>query len=393
MFINTKLKSQSVSAYFKSLGIKNCFTKEDFWRHVTEVDSFLAKELQPIMERKLKGNLYEVKNRTLPFSLAVESWTLNFHQSLLNWINQQTHLKPKRILEIGCDNGLLSCWFASVFPDAEIVGIEQCGNGIQCAQQLAIQQGLNNVSFYQMDFMEVTEHFSLNSFDLIISSRTFHEIMGPIMISNYWSLLEYMKENPTYGDSRYLEIVHRLLTEDGLYLSCEQLKNSADLGRWANVLQDAGFHIQWDDSSTIEYHEIGVDRLSPVIVATKRETSLETLKGMEHLYTKGFPLVFEEGRSYKGGTAEFAYQQLGEKTFFTGIQLKVMNHWHVFRLELWETDRFLLVYNYGNMGYHELDILPACAYEEAHRLMEEAVGEFGHLGPLVWYHNLDERPE
>ena len=88
MFINTKLKSQSVSAYFKSLGIKNCFTKEDFWRHVTEVDSLLAKELQPIMERKLKGNLYEVKNRALPFSLAVESWTMNFHYSLLNWISR-----------------------------------------------------------------------------------------------------------------------------------------------------------------------------------------------------------------------------------------------------------------------------------------------------------------
>jgi len=71
----------------------------------------------------------------------------------------------------------------------------------------------------------------------------------------------------------------------------------------------------------------------------------------------------------------------------------VTYHWHVFRLEIWESASFLLVYNYGNMGYHELHILTAGAFEVAQRMIDEAVDEFAHLGPMVWYHSLEERPE
>lgn len=171
------------------------------------------------------------------------------------------------------------------------------------------------------------------------------------------------------------------------------MKNTGDVGKWANSLQEAGLYVHWDDSGTIEYHDLEVDRQSPVIVAGKKKTILATLEGLEHLYTKDHPFVLKEGRSYKGALAEFAYHRVVEKTFFSGIQLKVTYHWHVFRLEIWESASFLLVYNYGNMGYHELHILTAGAFEDAQRMIDEAVDEFAHLGPMVWYHSLEERPE
>ncbi|MFP5109298.1 methyltransferase domain-containing protein [Neobacillus sp. C211] len=383
MSIETKQRKPRISAYFKTLGIKDCKSKRGFWKHVTGVDSVLAEELEPLICRKKQGNIYEVKNGTLPFSLAVESWTKSFHKSFLTWINQQKQLKPKRILEIGCDNGLLACWYATRFPDAEIIGIDQSGNGIRCAKELAKQLGLTNVSFYRIDFMDLREHFLLNSFDLIISVRAFHEIMGPLFFPKYWSLPDYLKENPTYGDSKYLQIVDDLLTDDGTYLSCERLENPADVGKWANSLSQANFQVQWDDCDIIDYHELGANKRSPIIVATKRQTGITTLEGMEHLYTKDHPIVLEAGKSYSGAKAEFAYHRLGEKTFKSGHYLDVPNHWHMFRFEIWETSSFLIVYNYGNMGHRHLDILSAGAYLEAQLLIEEAKEKSSHLGPIV----------
>lgn len=393
MSIETKEKKPSIAAYFKSLGIKDCKSKLAFWKHVTGVDTILAEELEPLISRKKKGNLYEVKNRTLPFSLAVESWTMDFHKSLLNCINRQTRLKPKRMLEIGCDNGLLACWYATRYPDAEIIGIDQSESGIRCAKQLATQLGLSNVSFYQIGFMELLDHFSKHSFDVIISVRSFHEIMGPIFIQNYWSLPEHLKEKPTFGDSWYLQIIEFFLTPIGTYLSCERLESPADVGKWANLLKEANLHVQWSDSEIIDYYDFRTKKQSPIIVATKKETGLSTLEGMEHLFTKNQPLIIEAGQSYTTVNAEFAFLRLGEKTFQSGKYLAVPNHWFMYRFEVWETNNFLLVYCYGNMGYRQLDILPAGAYGEAELLMEQAAGQFSHLGPIVKYDSLKDRPE
>ncbi|MDN3016144.1 methyltransferase domain-containing protein [Paenibacillus sp. BSR1-1] len=390
MPIETKQRKPSISSYYKTLRIKDCKSKRSYWKHVRGVDSVLAEELEPLLCREKQGNFYDVKNASLPFSLAVESWTMSYHKSILSWINQQKKLKPKRILEIGCDNGVLACWYATRFPDAEIIGIDQSENGIQCANELAKQLGLANVSFYRIEFLDLRERFLMNSIDLIISVRTFHEIMGPIFFPKYWSLQDYLKKNPTYRNWRYLQIVDDLLTEDGTYLSFERLENPADLGKWANSLNQVNLHVQWDKCDIIDYNEFGTDKCSPIVVVSKSETGLATQEGIECFYTKDHSIVLEAGESYSGAKAEIAYHRLGKKTFQSGYYLDVPNHWHVFRFEIWETKSFLLVYSYGNMGYRHLDILPAGAYEDAQSLIEEVMRQFSHLGPMVQYNNLED---
>ncbi|WP_042455027.1 methyltransferase domain-containing protein [Neobacillus dielmonensis] len=389
MTIQTK---PSITDYFESMEIEACTSKSDFWKHVTAVNPILTEELAPLFSRTKQGNLYAVKNQSLPFSLAVESWTLSFHKAFLNWITQQKQFKPKRILEIGCDNGLLTCLYATLYPDAEVVGIDRGNAGIRCAQQLTRKLGLTNVSFFQNEFMELPDHFLTHSFDLIISVRTFHEIMGPVLISRYWSLPEYLKGNPTYGDRAYMQIVDDLLTEEGVYFSCERLENPADLGKWANLLRDANLHVQWHESGLIDYHEFGVKKRSPVIIAAKKETGLDTLDGMEQLYTKNSLLVLENRSFYRGAKGEYAFHRLGEKKLLSGQYLHVTNHWYEFRCELWETNKFLLVYCYGNMGHRHLEILSAGAYSEGNILLNQLMEPYIHLGPIVHYKKLEERP-
>ncbi|WP_462413214.1 methyltransferase domain-containing protein [Neobacillus sp. Marseille-QA0830] len=392
MLIEPIQKKTTISDFFESTGIKASTSRSDFWKHVSAVDPILSEELEPLFSRKKNGNLYEVKNRTLSFSLAVESWTISFHTALLNWFNSQKQLKPKRILEIGCDNGLMACWYATHFPDAEIIGIDQEKNGIRCAEQLASQLELNNISFFKMDFAELQEYFLEDSFDLIISVRTFHEIMGPVLISKYWSLAEYLKGAPMYGDRTYMQIVENLLTEDGAYLSCERLENPGDLGKWANLLHEADLNVQWDQSDIIDFQELGKNKRSPVIFATKKETGIATIDGLEYLYTRNSNPFLVEGKSLKGAKAEFAFHHLLNKKFHTGRHLEATNHWYRFRFEIWETRTLLLVYCCGNMGHRHLDILPAGAYHDAEVLLEEVIESFIHLGSLVSYNSLQEIP-
>ena len=73
-----------------------------------------------------------------------------------------------RVLELGCGTGTNLNWQAHGFPESEFVGIDLAQNHIVEAKQDAEELGLQNVSFFQQDVMEITEK-TFGKFDYIIA--------------------------------------------------------------------------------------------------------------------------------------------------------------------------------------------------------------------------------
>ena len=75
------------------------------------------------------------------------------------------------VAEAGCDCGIVSCFIAQRYPEAEVTGADLCAEGISAAEKLAEKLGLSNVRFVK----GAAETLDAGAFDVVFSLRTMHE--------------------------------------------------------------------------------------------------------------------------------------------------------------------------------------------------------------------------
>ena len=76
-----------------------------------------------------------------------------------------------RVAEAGCDCGIVSCFIAQRYPEAEVTGADLCVEGISAAEKLAEKLGLPNVRFVN----GAAETLEAGAYDVVFSLRTMHE--------------------------------------------------------------------------------------------------------------------------------------------------------------------------------------------------------------------------
>ncbi|WP_200930584.1 class I SAM-dependent methyltransferase [Pseudorhodoferax sp. Leaf274] len=100
-------------------------------------------------------------------------------RSVCNYVQRQLPgFKPRRILDMGCTVGHSTLPYKTLFPDAEVWGIDVGGPCIRYAHARAAALGVE-VNFAQMN-AEQTD-FADGHFDLIVSHILLHETSGKAM--------------------------------------------------------------------------------------------------------------------------------------------------------------------------------------------------------------------
>ncbi len=163
-------------------------------------------------------NFYNFKNQSLSMSLAIsEVFDSDYIRKICNWISDNKELFGHTILDIGCDCGVLTCFIAKYFPEAEVIGIDRSKNAIKCAKELAGRFGLKNVSFIQ------TELTSFNgSFDTILYARVTQENITEKGISCYNTFFD-ISELYKIQVEMILGQVGSLLDKQGTLISFEMI--------------------------------------------------------------------------------------------------------------------------------------------------------------------------
>jgi ubiquinone/menaquinone biosynthesis C-methylase UbiE len=157
-----------VQQYLDAVGITPRRIVDDFERflverHATAGAAFLnlshGRANSPQDEENyaaLVERLYRAKNASWELSRDVTSQYAGrqYANYLSLFVAAKEPPTATRILDIGCDNGIATCFYASQFPDAEVVGIDRCAEGIACAKHLANALGLKNTTFIHGDACE-----------------------------------------------------------------------------------------------------------------------------------------------------------------------------------------------------------------------------------------------
>ncbi len=174
------MASTSVEGYFKSIGIGRPKSRAVFERNGRKRFGKVFEELLYVLEQRASGveiDPYEVKNSSLDLSLHVGEYaSSNMWSEFATWLVRRNLPNPREVLDLGCENGVLTCFYTTLWPNATIVGVERSQAAVLAARELGKRLGLGNVSFEQAD----ARHFvdaKPDRFQIILATHVMHELL------------------------------------------------------------------------------------------------------------------------------------------------------------------------------------------------------------------------
>ena len=134
----------------------------------------LALEAKEIYENDQKSTEIpgvKVKNKDLETTMDFAGYYYDLYRQFFAWFidfknSHDKNLDGKKILDLGCDNGITTCFVANLYPNSEIIGVDKCKKGIKCAEEIAQKLGVKNVKFEAVDAKKVDKFFKEEKFDL-----------------------------------------------------------------------------------------------------------------------------------------------------------------------------------------------------------------------------------
>ena len=269
--------NQLIKTYIETLGLKEFKTNEAFWNHLeSRHDESILDRLDDAFIAQIDGTdeeaVYRVKNETLALSLDVSNYSTNLYANYFKWYVPPTMAAdkeiPRKILDIGCDNGIVTCFYGLLFPQSIVIGIDIQENSLKCANALKEKLNLKNVSFLKLDVKEIGHYFPSHPFDLITSVRSFHEIIGFPEPPEVDSRDELLKMNVIYDEHNLVALIKNALNgEKSEFITTERLVDEDALFLWEKALEKAKLNIK--NSGYIEFHELGVEQHMPILVTKK----------------------------------------------------------------------------------------------------------------------------
>jgi SAM-dependent methyltransferase len=204
---------------------------------------------------ELIDHLYRAKNATWELSRDVTSQHAG--RQYANYLTLFASVKEPpaaaRVVDIGCDNGLATCFYASMFPEAEVIGIDRCAEGIACAVHLAQMLGLTNVRFIHGDAFESgLDSRHADACDLVTMT-----------LSGYEAL-----ENPQLSVAAIVAWCHRLVSPPGTLIAMEPGMTELLLEIDRQFAEQVLVNLFFEDSG-------GNETTAKVMVAHKQELGRE----------------------------------------------------------------------------------------------------------------------
>jgi 2-polyprenyl-3-methyl-5-hydroxy-6-metoxy-1,4-benzoquinol methylase len=395
---NKSKDQQFVISYLNQLELKACRNNKQYWSILaSRYDKATLEKLERAFDDRVEGDhsdtVYDIKNQNLRLSLDVANFSADLYRQYFEWfMTNQKDKSPKKFLDIGCENGIVSCFYAMRFPEAEVIGIDIQQNAISCAKELASQLEISNISFITTDLRDIKSFSSNLSFDLITSLRSFHEIIGGFVEPpRHWSITEILQMDVNHIGIDLLRIVNDLLKEEtSQFINCERHPSISSLALWGKALNDAGLNIHWDESRYIKFHEVGDEQQFPVLVATKQASELSLLEGIFKII-KNQKSFIRTNSHYENKLAEILFHQIENKDLVFGVQINFNDNSGKMRLELWKSEDIVILYQYSNIGYRELKILSASQLLEAKKELVSTIPTIYTGQEILFYETIDSR--
>lgn len=375
----------SVDDYFEKLGIRKYKNLLQFWSAIdAEYGLTRARELESVYKRLEAGDeesFYAKIFQSLELSLAFTSLRQDLYRKYLAWLDAFITGEPGVIVDIGCGNGVLSCYLATRYPGAQIIGVDISSEAVSCSIKLAEKLGIENARFLESSAGETGKNLAGEKADLIMSVAVLGPEPAPADPAEIplKSLFERRSKDTGSGTVAALSA---LLSDGGSLVSFDKVKDPRAQLDWIMDIINTGLDIDFDASSWLTYEDIEAESITLPVIVAKRGEDRHNRPGFDHILAfllageKSDTLLHLEGE--KGLLAETLFRLAGQRSFVTGGRADYPDGGGTYWYEIWQAGPFLISFEHTNHGYRALRssslLEKSACIEDFERWVEESRG-------------------
>jgi hypothetical protein len=314
-----------IDQFLRHEGIKPFSDPRSYWSWATRIlGQKMGRQLADSMEERAKG---EIKNAQAFYDLValpqVAPVAASFEYELLvkisSWVLNQLPYRGT-IIELGCQSGLLTRFYAQTRPDLSFIGIDRSEMAIQAAQKKAQDQKIKNLSFITADLLQ-EDWPEIEKADCVISGRVIGELMS-LVLRRRVSWQDY-RFPPIESDldkqaREALQNIHRLFNLAGSLLMTERLTTFDRMNRLWITLQESGYKPEVKTINPIFWRDVSGEHNTWFFQA-----STETEEKGRPLEVKELPWVHKETTTQTGTTRLMLDGILAWQTWWSLSERKV----------------------------------------------------------------------
>jgi SAM-dependent methyltransferase len=302
------------------------------------------------------GAVYAAGASSLELTLAVKSQFLaGFYESFLGRFAGAGLPAPRRVVDVGSGSGVTTCFYARLYPDAEVVGIDICAAAVLRARELAAKLSVDNVSFEVADALDLPEHLDRRKADIVISTLVAHEI-GELHGKPARTIEDAWAGPLDRRLAGYARALAGLLEPTGVLITAERLGNVMTFARWARALHDAGVGFDRERVEPIEFVESHDDRSKlPLLLGSKSRNAEIVPNEIRMLWLQ--KMCPSELLCILHEMAEAVFAALCPTELLEGLHFKLSDDHSQVHHEVWEAGPLAVQYRYKNGG-RDLTFVP-----------------------------------
>ncbi|MBU5335495.1 class I SAM-dependent methyltransferase [Intestinibacter bartlettii] len=390
-----QLSSNVIEEYFDKIGLKEENDRDEFFKKIDEKHKVnLTQNLDLAVSLRKdngSGKIYNIKNKDLETSMDFAGYYHDLYRQFFTWIMKGENLDGKKILDLGCDNGITTCFVAGLYPNAQIVAVDKCKKGIKCAEEIAQKLELKNVRFESVDAKKVDKFFKEEKFDVVLSNRSMLEITNLPKLKSFWSIDE-VEDSIMVANSvvKFFKSVEKVMADDAKLITFERLEGVEEILNFVKSMRESGLYIDTDSMCKIQFKELNDVEQMPLIVFDKTERREIGFYEFIEIYSK-LPILNKQTDVEDEFKIELDFKALGKKELVYGTQIDYKTGVGSERREVWQVGDKFVSYKYSNVGRREL-ITEGIEKDKAIteiRAMSNFIGRIGHK--VTEYHSLEER--
>ncbi len=385
----------AVRRYLQSVGFSMPASRERFTRDIESRFGRAGQDVLRAMDLRIDGgcpddDFYPLKNSSLPLSLAITFWRKGgFYASFLSWMQRESLPSPSRIIDIGCDNGILTCFYAQQFPDAEVIGVDLHESSIDRANELATKLAVQNASFQVLDLNRAGAVFSGSTFDLVTATHVLSPDLERCRHLSSVGEVEQLEIAPE--DLEMLACVRHLTTPGrGILVTTDSLDDRA-IGFWTRMLSHVGFSVNWPRSSTIYWPDSNSEQETcPVLVAENKEEA-DCWAVDDAVAFCSCPELVEkaENLTFSDSAAEAMFRGLDRKKLAKGAKVTEPEG-EVHHIQLWTCGPLAFIYQHAEGTVSKnLSLFSTTSEAELLRQMDRAIADVPKGCRVEWYDRLE----
>lgn len=185
--------------------------------------------------------LVDYLNQSLQMSLLAASfYDRVFFRRAMEALLRYEQFFTGDILDMGCGNGILTCFLARIHPDASVTGLDLSQAAVSAARELAGRLQADNVRFACSQAPGQKKYEKNDYHDTVFSCRTVHENV------KWKPLIEEKKEVPLSMEAQakryegYVKELSALVKPRGYLVSIERCEEDNICAGLVRALADAG---------------------------------------------------------------------------------------------------------------------------------------------------------